>query len=157
MKHLNRTLLFICLILFSLLARAGNIIIESPSDVRKNEKEYKKKYINPNGVYSKAKIFSVATLSSNGRNTVLLFLQLQGQCRVVEFSTPERNATDGVLLDSPWCKYKSNPIVKERGDESIIKYAVRIKSDTSTEEIRLNNKTGDICSNSFGNTEMQCE
>ncbi|WP_089084357.1 hypothetical protein [Aquitalea magnusonii] len=143
--------------MYSLSSLAGIVKTEASGEITKNERAYRKKYINLNGDYAKGEIFSAATWSLNGRDTVLLFLQFHGQCRVVEFSTPERNATNGILLDSPWCKYKSNPIVEERGDESIIKYAVRIKSDTSAEEIRLNNKTGDICSNSFGNTEMQCE
>jgi hypothetical protein len=151
-----KSFLFI-LSMYSLSSLAGIVKIEVPSEITKNEKAYREKYINPSGAYAKVEIFSAANWGLNGRNTVLLFLQLHGLCRVVEFSTPERHTVDGILLDSPWCKFTSNPIVEERGDESIIKYMVRIKSDTSTEEIRLNKKTGDICSNSFGNTEMQCK
>jgi len=154
MSGINTISLFV--FLFSTTIQAGSIEFVAPSNIRKKEIEYRKKYIDLNGAYANANIFAVAYWSLNGIDKTLLFLQLDGQCRVVEFSTPENNTTDGILLDSPWCKFKSKPTIEKRGDESIIKYAVKIKNDTSPKEIRLNNKTGEICSNSFGNIDMQC-
>ncbi|MCD0491692.1 hypothetical protein [Chromobacterium violaceum] len=157
MKYKIQILLPIALAVFSSTPRAASITVETSSDLKKNESTYRKKYIDPKGVYAKAKIFSIATWNTGQKKGALFFLQLHGQCRVVNFSTPTSDSDDGILLDSPWCKFKTSPIVKESTEFSIIKYTIQIKADTTTEEIRLNKNTGELCSNSFGNTNLQCQ
>ncbi|WP_145964352.1 hypothetical protein [Chromobacterium phragmitis] len=157
MKYKIRALLPIALVLFSYISRAASITVETPSDLKKNEATYRKKYIDPKGAYAKAKIFSIATWSANQKRGALVFLQLHGQCRVVNFSTPASDTDDGILLDSPWCKLKTAPTVKESTEFSIMKYTIQVKANSTIEEIKLNKHTGELCSTSFGNTNLQCQ
>ena len=145
------------LALLSSTPRAASITVETPSDLKKNEVTYRNKYIDPKGAYAKAKIFSIATWNANQKKGVLFFLQLHGQCRVVNFSTPASNTDDGILLDSPWCKLKTTPTVKESTEFLIMKYTIQVKTNSTIEEIKLNKNTGELCSTSFGNTNLQCQ
>ncbi|WP_145929326.1 hypothetical protein [Chromobacterium vaccinii] len=157
MKYKIQILIPIALTLLSSTPRAASITVETPSNLKKNESTYKKKYIDPKGAYAKAKIFSIASWSANQKKGALVFLQLHGQCRVVNFSTPTSDTDDGILLDSPWCKLKTTPTVQESTEFSIIKYTIQVKANSTIEEIKLNKNTGELCSNSFGNTNLQCQ
>ncbi|KMN35345.1 hypothetical protein VI26_11845 [Chromobacterium sp. LK1] len=156
MKTQLPVLLFAALLGAAPPSRAASLSVDSPAALKRNAATYKRDYIDPKGAYADASIFSAVTGTIGGEKSVLLFLRLKGQCRVVHFSPSSASPKNGILLDAPWCQFSTAPTVTENQEFARVKYAIRVKSSTSSEEIKLDKHTGEICSNSWGNTELTC-